>query len=67
MTAFVPGPDAEDYTFTSALSTQVMKHVVPILKPLTDRAQPLPEQQSEKAVARRNRAAEPAKAIEGSS
>ncbi|HEX7234426.1 MAG TPA: transglycosylase domain-containing protein [Nitrosospira sp.] len=67
MTAFVPGPDAEDYTFTSALSTQVMKHVLPILKPLTDRAQPLPEQQSEKAVARRNRAAEPAKAIEGSS
>lgn len=44
MTAFVPGTDAEKYTFTSALSTQVMKHLLPILKPLTDRARPLPEQ-----------------------
>ena len=44
MTAFVPGADAANYTFTSALSTQVMKHLLPILKPLIDRAQPLPEQ-----------------------
>src|SRR5690606_30683878 len=44
MTAFVPGVDAEKYTFTSALSTQVMKHLLPVLKPLTDKAHPLPEQ-----------------------
>jgi membrane peptidoglycan carboxypeptidase len=44
MTAFVPGPDAAKYTFTSALSTQVMKHLLPILKPLVDKTQPLPEQ-----------------------
>ncbi len=44
MTAFVPGVDAEKYTFTSALSTQVMKHLLPALKPLTDKAHPLPEQ-----------------------
>jgi hypothetical protein len=44
MTAFVPGADAADYTFTSALSTQIMKHLLPILKPLIDRARPLPEQ-----------------------
>ncbi len=44
MTAFVPGADAAKYTFTSALSTQVMKHLLPILKPLVDKAQPLPEQ-----------------------
>ena len=44
MTAFVPGADAAEYTFTSALSTQVMKHLLPTLKPLTDTAKPLPEQ-----------------------
>ncbi len=44
MTAFVPGADAAEYTFTSALSTQVMKHLLPTLKPLTDTAEPLPEQ-----------------------
>jgi membrane peptidoglycan carboxypeptidase len=48
MTAFVPGADAANYTFTSALSTQVMKHLLPILKPLIDEAQPLPEQASMK-------------------
>lgn len=67
MTAFVPGPAAADYRFTSALSTQVMKHVLPILKPLTDKAQPLPEQRSEKAAARRSQPVEPKKATEGSS
>ncbi len=67
MTAFVPGQDAADYRFTSALSTQVMKHVLPILKPLTDKAQPLPEQLSRKPIVRRNRAAEPRKTAEGSS
>ena len=44
MTAFVPGADAANYTFTSALSTQVMKHLLPTLKPLIDTAEPLPEQ-----------------------
>ena len=44
MTAFVPGADAAEYTFTSALSTQVMKHLLPTLKPLIDTAEPLPEQ-----------------------
>jgi membrane peptidoglycan carboxypeptidase len=44
MTAFVPGSDAENYTFTSALSTQVMKHLLPVLRPFIDRAEPLPEQ-----------------------
>ena len=48
MTAFVPGADAANYTFTSALSTQVMKHLLPILKPLIDEAQSLPEQASMK-------------------
>ncbi|HVW63414.1 MAG TPA: transglycosylase domain-containing protein [Nitrosospira sp.] len=67
MTAFVPGQDAADYQFTSALSTQVMKHVLPILKPLTDKAQPLPEQLSRKAMVRRNQTIEPRKAAEGSS
>ncbi|SFW18329.1 Membrane carboxypeptidase (penicillin-binding protein) [Nitrosovibrio sp. Nv17] len=39
MTAFVPGTDAEHYTFTSALSTQVVKHLLPALRPLTDRGE----------------------------
>lgn len=52
MTAFVPGADAADYKFTSALSTQVVKHLLPVLKPLTDTAQPLPEQVSEKRAAK---------------
>ena len=44
LTAFVPGADAADYQFTSSLSAQVLKHLLPALKPLTDTAQPLPEQ-----------------------
>ena len=32
MTAFVPGADAANYKFTSALSTQVMKHLSPGIK-----------------------------------
>lgn len=43
MTAFVPGAEAANYTFTSALSTQVMKHLVPVLKPLIDRPSSWPE------------------------
>ena len=48
LTAFVPGADAANYQFTSALSTQVLKYLLPTLKPLTDKAQPLPEQTSSK-------------------
>jgi membrane peptidoglycan carboxypeptidase len=67
MTAFVPGPDAAGYQFTSALSTQVMKHVLPILKPFIDKAQPLPEQRSEKAAVRHSQPIKPKKSTEGSS
>lgn len=44
LTAFVPGADAANYEFTSALSAKVMKHLLPTLKPLIDTARPLPEQ-----------------------
>jgi len=44
LTAFVPGADAAKYEFTSSLSAQVLKHLLPTLKPLTDTARPLPEQ-----------------------
>jgi hypothetical protein len=44
LTAFVPGAAAADYKFTSSLSAQILKHLLPTLKPLTDTAQPLPEQ-----------------------
>ncbi|MDD5328647.1 MAG: transglycosylase domain-containing protein [Sulfuricella sp.] len=44
LTAFVPGADAADYTFTSALPAQILKHLLPALKPLTESAQPVPEQ-----------------------
>ena len=52
LTAFVPGADAANYQFTSALSTQVLKYLLPTLKPLTDKAQPLPEQTSSKPIVR---------------
>ncbi|MEO7560097.1 MAG: transglycosylase domain-containing protein [Nitrosospira sp.] len=57
MTAFVPGTDAANYKFTSALSTQVVKHLLPILKPLTDKAQPLPEQAEQAERASKKKAA----------
>jgi membrane peptidoglycan carboxypeptidase len=44
LTAFVPGADAANYEFTSSLSAQVLKNLLPTLKPLTDTARPLPEQ-----------------------
>ena len=44
LTAFVPGADAANYQFTSALTAQVFKYLLPTLKPLIDKAQPLPEQ-----------------------
>lgn len=50
LTAFVPGADAANYQFTSALSTQVLKYLLPTLKPLTDKTQPLPEQTLSKSI-----------------
>ena len=50
LTAFVPGADAANYQFTSALSAQVLKYLLPTLKPLIDKAQPLPEQTSSKPI-----------------
>ena len=50
LTAFVPGADAASYQFTSALSTQVLKYLLPTLKPLIDKAQPLPDQTSSKPI-----------------
>ena len=50
LTAFVPGTDAANYQFTSALSTQVLKYLLPTLKPLIDKAQPLPDQTSSKPI-----------------
>lgn len=44
LTAFVPGADAANYEFTSSLTAQVLKHLLPTLKPLIDKAQPLAEQ-----------------------
>ena len=44
LTAFVPGAAADDYEFTSSLSAQVLKHLLPTLKPLIDTARPLPGQ-----------------------
>jgi membrane peptidoglycan carboxypeptidase len=44
LTAFVPGADAANYEFTSSLSAQVLKHLLPTLKPLIDTARPLPGQ-----------------------
>lgn len=52
LTAFVPGADAANYKFTSALSAQILKHLLPVLKPLIDTARPLPEQASAKRVDR---------------
>jgi len=43
LTAFVPGADAANYEFTSSLTAQVLKYLLPTLKPLIDTAQPLPE------------------------
>jgi membrane peptidoglycan carboxypeptidase len=54
LTAFVPGANAANYTFTSSLSAQVLKHLLPTLKPLIDTAQPLPEQTAAKKSVRRS-------------
>ena len=43
LTAFVPGPEAANYRFTSALPTQILKHLLPALQPLVETAQPYPE------------------------
>lgn len=36
LTAFVPGAEAANYQFTSALPTQVLKYLLPTLKPLIE-------------------------------
>lgn len=36
MTAFVQGPEADDYRFTSALPAQLLKSLAPALQPLVD-------------------------------
>ena len=59
LTAFVPGADAENYGFTSSLSAQVLKNLLPTLKPLLDTARPLPEQES-LAVAKNGKTKKPA-------
>jgi membrane peptidoglycan carboxypeptidase len=59
LTAFVPGADADDYEFTSSLSAQVLKHLLPTLKPLIDTARPLPEQ-VRVAAAKKDKAKKPA-------
>lgn len=43
LTAFVPGPEAANYRFTSALPTQILKHLLPALRPLVETAEPYPE------------------------
>lgn len=67
MTAFVPGADAANYKFTSALSTQVMKHLLPILKPLIDKARPLPEEAAAQRAISGNPPKENEKGLEESS
>jgi hypothetical protein len=37
LTAYVKGPEAADYRFTSALPTQVLKHIAPLLQASLDR------------------------------
>lgn len=59
LTAFVPGADAAKYEFTSSLSAQVLKNLLPTLKPLIDSAKPLPEQ-VRMAVAKKGKTKKPA-------
>jgi membrane peptidoglycan carboxypeptidase len=40
ITSYVPGPQADDYEFTSSLSLQVLKHLLPQLLPLVDSPAP---------------------------
>ena len=62
LTAFVPGAEAANYKFTSALSAQVLKHLLPTLKPIIDQTQPLPEQAPAETAGKK----QPAEAKEGS-
>jgi membrane peptidoglycan carboxypeptidase len=40
ITSYVPGPQADDYEFTSSLSLQVLKYLLPQLMPLVDAPAP---------------------------
>jgi membrane peptidoglycan carboxypeptidase len=42
VTVYVDGPEASDYSFTSALPAQVLRYVAPTLQPLFDRAPEVP-------------------------
>lgn len=64
ITAFVPGADADDYEFTSSLSSQVLKHLLPTLKPLIDTARALPGQERPSA-AKKGKAKKPEQDGEG--
>ena len=41
ITAYVEGPEAAKYGFTSALTTQLLNALAPALQPLLDNSQPL--------------------------
>jgi hypothetical protein len=43
LTAYVPGPEAAQYRFTSSLAVQVFKHLAPALAPLLSRPADAPE------------------------
>jgi hypothetical protein len=38
ITAHVEGPEAGDFTFTSALPSQILRHLAPTLEPLLQRS-----------------------------
>jgi len=40
ITSYVPGPQADEYRFTSSLSLQVLRHLLPDLMPLLDAPDP---------------------------
>ena len=51
LTAYVPGPQAKDFRFTSALPVQILKTMAPLLKPVVSPARPTPCTESVAAVA----------------
>lgn len=67
LTAFVPGAAAADYNFTSALSAQLFKYLLPTLKPLIETAQPVPGQEQALAARKETGAGKPPKAVEDES
>jgi len=39
--AFVPGPEAARYDFTSGLPVQLLKHLLPVLRPVLETSEPV--------------------------